>query len=339
LRLIGAILRLPLLLTCGVCACTLLSCVACGTASSGQSGKGNTVEREGAGETVQHATTRTSLEDGKTTSMTETTASELTTAHTTPDAPTEDAQLDELEAALEDLATRSGVREGIAVKDLGGTFGGEGVGVGEDLVFESASLIKVLILAELLRQVDKGQISLDDPLGDSTVGRLAKSMIVVSDNAAANLLMDRVGFEEINTLARDLGLKDTHLSRHMLDYEVRGSGKDNLTSASDMVTLFSAIWKGEFLSSDSRKLALSILRRQRLNEKIPAALPLGTFIAHKTGELPSIEHDAGVVILPDGAFAIAVLTEGDNASGIATIRRAAGLTYETFSTPEASGSP
>lgn len=338
MRLIRAILRLPLLLTCGVCACALLSCVACGTASSGQSGKGNTDEREGAGKTVQHATTRTSLEDGKTTSMTETTA-ELTTAHTIPDRSTEDAQLDELEAALEDLVARSGVRVGIAVKDLGGTFGGEEVGVGEDMVFKSASLIKVLILAELLRQVDEGQISLDEPLGGSTVGRLAKSMIVVSDNAAANLLMDRVGVDEINALAKDLGLKDTHLGRHMLDFEAKTRGENNLTSASDMVTLFSAIWKGEFLSSDSRKLALSILRWQRLNEKIPAALPPGTFIAHKTGELPSIEHDAGIVILPDGAFAIAVLTEGDNASGIATIRRAASLTYETFSTPEASGSP
>ncbi len=330
MRPIGAVLHLPLLLTCAVCACALLACVACGMASPGQGGKGNTDKWEGDGETVQHATTRTSLEDGKTTSTTETTAAELTTAQTTPDTPTEAAQLDELEAALEDLAARSGVRVGIAVKDLGGTYGGEEVGVGEDLVFESASLIKVLILAELLHQVDEGQISLDDPLGGSTVGQLAKSMIVVSDNAAANLLMDRVGFEEINALARDLGLEDTHLGRHMLDYEARASGEDNLTSASDMVTLFSAIWKGEFLSADSRRFALSVLKGQRLNEKIPAALPPGTLIAHKTGELPSSEHDAGIVVLSDGAFAIAVLTEGNNASGISTIRRAANLTYERW---------
>jgi beta-lactamase class A len=213
---------------------------------------------------------------------------------------------------------------------------GKKIGVGEDLIFQSARLIKVLILAELLREVDQGQISLNERLEGTSIRQQAKSMIVIGDNTAANLLLDRIGFEPINALAHRLKLKQTHLGRKMLDYVSQARGEDNFTSASDMVALFSAIWEGEFLSSDSRRFALSILKQQRLNEKIPAALPPGPLIAHKTGELPSIEHDAGIVILPDGAFAIAVLIEGENASRIATIRRASSLTYEIFSTPDGS---
>ena len=237
----------------------------------------------------------------------------------------------ELRVKLRDLADGSQGHVGIVVKDLGGNFNGEEIGVNEEEVFESASLIKLLILAELLQQVDEGKISLEEPLGGSTVGQLAESMIIVSDNSATNLLIDQIGFEPINALAQDLGLKHTSLHRHMLDFEAKARGEDNYTSASDIVTLLSAIWQGRLLSPSSRRFALSVLERQQLNTKIPAGLPSGTRVLHKTGELEGIEHDAGIVVLSDGAFAVAVLTQGDIASGIEIIQQAASLSYEAFS--------
>lgn len=221
---------------------------------------------------------------------------------------------------------------GVAVRGMSGKFAGHEIGVNEHEVFQSASLIKLLVLAELLRQVDEGEVSLDEQLPGGTVAQLAGRMISVSDNAAANALIDHIGFGDINALARELGLGQTVLERKMLDFEARARGEDNFTSASDMVALLSAIRGDELLSPSSREFALSTLESQRLDSKIPATLPPGTRVLHKTGELESIEHDAGIVILSeDNAFSIAVLTEGDSASGVAAIQRTSAATHETFS--------
>ena len=241
-------------------------------------------------------------------------------------------EMGSLRVDLEGVARNSGVRMSIAVRDLNGTSGGQQAGVNEDLTLQSASLIKLLILYELLRQVDEGKISLEEPLGGTTVRSLAESMIEVSDNAATNLLIDRLGFDNINAEAGHLDLEQTHLGRHMLDFTARARGEDNYTSASDMVTLLTDIWKGTLLSPGSRRFALYMLEHQQRNIKIPAALPSDVRVLHKTGELPGIQHDTGIVILPDGkVFVIAVLTEGDDTADIAAIQKVAKLTYQIFS--------
>lgn len=239
-----------------------------------------------------------------------------------------------LQRDLQKIQSSSGVRIAVEVKDLSGTMGGKEVGVDQNERFQSASLIKLLILYELLHEVDEGKISLDEPLGGSTVGALAQSMIEVSDNDAANLLIDRLGFENINAEAKRLSLKQTSLGRHMLDFEAQARGEDNYTSASDTVKLLSGIWNGTDLSPQSREFALYALEHQQLNTKIPAALPPDVRVLHKTGELPGIEHDAGIVITPDGkVFAIAVLTHGNDSEDIAAIHKVAAVSYETFSAP------
>lgn len=246
----------------------------------------------------------------------------------------DEEKLASLQQKLEAVAARTGSEIGIAVLGLEGDLEGKEAGVNEDLVFDSASLIKVLVLAELLRQVDEGSVSLEGPLGGATVRQLAESMITTSDNDATNLLIDRVGFGDVNGLASDLGLRNTSLGRYMLDFKARARGEDNYTSASDMVELLAAFWGEDLLSASSREFALSVLEHQSRNHKIPAGLPPGTRVAHKTGELENNEHDAGIVILPDRTFAIAVLTRGQNASGIAAIRESTRLAYGTFSKPE-----
>jgi len=184
-----------------------------------------------------------------------------------------------LDAALAAVSEDSGFRAGICARGLEGPLAGRSVGVGEDLALPSASLIKVLVLAGLLKQADRGSLSLDEALdvrpGDlvedsgmverewlparMTLWRLAEGMITLSDNAATNLLIRRIGMGRIQALACDLGLKSTRLRREMMDLQARARGEENLTSASDMVVLLDEIWHGSLLSPASRALALQLL--------------------------------------------------------------------------------
>ena len=255
-----------------------------------------------------------------------------------------------LQAALRVGKGPRGVRLGFAAEGLEGPSAGCGVGVNEGLIFESASLIKVLILAEVLRRVDSGEISLkqrtevrrEDVVDYSemvrgatvrdgfTVERLAEGMITISDNTATNVLIDLVGMENINSLARDFHMTHTKLGRKMMDFRSRSAGNHNLTSAADMVTLLGAIWGGGLLSPRSRTSALGMLEGQRSVTNIPAALPPGSRVAHKTGELGDIEHDAGIVVLPGRSFALAILTRGPAQARARTFRRVASAVYEDF---------
>jgi beta-lactamase class A len=260
-------------------------------------------------------------------------------------------ELAALKAALEADKDACGVRLGVAAEGLEGLFAGRRVGVNEELVFESASLIKVLILVEVLRQADSGEISLAERIkvksedvvdysemihkgsarGTFTVEQLAEGMITVSDNTATNMLIDLVGTKSVNSLSQNLRLANTYLGRKMMDFRSRSAGAHNLTSAADMVILLTAIWRGRLLSANSRRLALAILERQAFNTNIPAALPPDNRVAHKTGELEDMEHDAGIVMLPRKAFALAILTKGSAEARAHAFRRVAASVYETFS--------
>lgn len=255
-----------------------------------------------------------------------------------------------LRNAFDDLDADPGCRVGLCARGLEGPFAGRAVGVGENRVFPSASLIKVLVLAELLRQVDAGKISLkqtvlvrdEDLVEDSDfvrregapgllpVGELAEGMISESDNAATNCLISLVGQDSVNALARNLELKHTFLGRKMMDFEARSRGEDNLTSASDMVGLLAELWGGRLLSPGSRELALGFLGRQKLSSALPISLPPGARFAHKTGELEGIEHDAGIVFLPGRSFALALLTQGETRPLAPRIERAVRSTSGLF---------
>jgi len=260
------------------------------------------------------------------------------------------AELLLLKATLERTARAPGFRAGICARGLEGPLAGRSVGVGEDLALPSASLIKILILAELLRQADRGSLSLDEALevrpedlvedsemleGEElparmTLRRLAEGMITLSDNAATNLLIRRLGTERVNDLARDLGLRGTSLRREMMDVEARARGEENLTSAADMVVLLGEIWRGSFLSEESRVLALDLLLGQRIESRIPVALPPDARYAHKTGELEGVENDAGLVLLPGRTFALAVLVRGDVERALPPVRAAIWAFCEAF---------
>ena len=208
---------------------------------------------------------------------------------------------------------------------------GVGFGVAEDEAFPSASLIKVLVLLELLRQADLGLASLGEELvirpgdlvedsemlgaaglpGRFSLEELAEGMITVSDNTATNGLIRRLGMGRIDALAGELGLRRTSLRREMMDFAARARGEENTTSASDMVALMREIWAGTILTRESRELALGLLLGQRLLSRIAFPVPPGARYAHKTGELDGVENDAGILLVPGRSFAVAALVEGD----------------------------
>lgn len=246
--------------------------------------------------------------------------------------------------ALEDLAYLRGCRVGLRVVGLEGPLAGVGFGVAEDETFPSASLIKVLVLVELLRQADSGLVSLgeevevrpEDLVDDSemlggrdlparvSLGELAGGMITVSDNAATNRLIRRVGIERLDALASRLGLRRTALRRGMMDFEARSRGEENTTSASDMVALMREIWAGSILTRESRELTLGLLLDQRLVSKMTFLPPPGARYAHKTGELEGVENDAGILLVPGRSFAVAALVEGDVGRAMAPVSEALG---------------
>ncbi len=256
-----------------------------------------------------------------------------------------------LRSALERLGDVHGCRVGLCAEGLEGPLDGARFRFRAEEALPSASLIKVLVLAELLRQVDAGRVSLErrvlggeeDVVEDSemveaegppvelSVGRLAEGMISVSDNTATNALISLLGEDRVNALARDLGLNRTALRRKMMDFEARIRGEENFTAASDMVALLAAICKGELLSPGSRAFALDLLGRQRLTSKVPCSPPPGARFLHKTGELDDVENDAGLVLLPGRTFALAFLVQGDVGRAIAPVASAVSVVCESFS--------
>ncbi|HLH22899.1 MAG TPA: serine hydrolase [Chloroflexota bacterium] len=203
---------------------------------------------------------------------------------------------------------------GVAVKALDS---GEGALLNADREFPAASLFKLPVMYEVFRQRDAGRLdlaerlvltphyadldlgTLDLPVGASvSIADALERMIAISDNATANMLADRVGWASLNATARDLDLLETHL------------GGDRLsTSPRDMLRLLELIARGHEPSDSSTAAMRDLLLEQRVNDRLPAHLPPGTRVAHKTGNLGGIVHDVGIVYAPDAPFVIALLAE------------------------------
>lgn len=182
----------------------------------------------------------------------------------------------------------------------------------------AASLIKIPVMLEVYRQFEKGLLDPDEAVrldphtrvgGAGVLAHLSASavlslrdlatlMIIVSDNTAANALIDRAGFMQVNDLCAQLGATQTVLGRKLMDTNAARAGHENYTSAEDMLLFLREIWEGSLLSSASREEIIAAMTAQQFNCKLPGMLPAhlsqGLGIAHKTGELPGVEHDVGV---------------------------------------------
>lgn len=194
----------------------------------------------------------------------------------------------------------------------------------ESMVFKSASLIKTPIMLCALEEVEKGQLSLDTKIpmlsshcvgdeapvikngSDVPLSILLEHMITDSNNSATNVLIDTLGMEKVNAFSRRIGLHDTVLRRHMLDYEAARQGRENHTSAADMLRLYTLLHKGEVLTPFMCETAIPILLRQHDKELLMFSAPAQK-AAHKTGGLSDIAHDAGILYGENRTLIFAVL--------------------------------
>ena len=205
-----------------------------------------------------------------------------------------------------------------------------GFSVNGDKKVLSASMIKLLILAELMKKIFENKFSLSDTVmmanfmkigGDGvlkelntghhfTLKELATLMIIVSDNQATNILIDFLGMENINQLGKELDLKETFLGRKMMDAEARKKGYDNYTCADDISLLLKLIYQEKLINKETSQLMLDILLRQQQGERLQRYLPSDIKIAHKCGDLDNLENDGGIIWIGDKAYILVVLTNG-----------------------------
>ena len=205
-----------------------------------------------------------------------------------------------------------------------------GFSVNGDKKVLSASMIKLLILAELMKKIFENKFSLSDTVmmanfmkigGDGvlkelntghhfTLKELATLMIIVSDNQATNILIDFLGMENINQLGKEFDLKETFLGRKMMDAEARKKGYDNYTCADDISLLLKLIYQEKLINKEASQLMLDILLRQQQGERLQRYLPSDIKIAHKCGDLDNLENDGGIIWLGDRAYILVVLTNG-----------------------------
>jgi len=202
---------------------------------------------------------------------------------------------------------------GVYIKNL---VTGETFARGEDTAVVAASVIKIPVMIEAFRQDTMGKISLSEihALEDwervpscgtlkamhtgieMTLLDLVKLMIIVSDNAATNIMIRRVGIDCVTATLRALGCEKTTLSRQLFDAEASGRGIKNFITAGEIGMLLEKLWRGEIVSKEASAQMMDILGDQRLNGKLPFFLDsMGIDIAHKTGEDDGISHDCGVI--------------------------------------------
>ncbi len=256
------------------------------------------------------------------------------------------------EARMRQTAQRFDGVTGYAIKDL---TTGESFYLNADLVFPTASSIKLAVLLELMRQAQEGKLSLvekhtihrgettvgdDEPilamLGDGTVTMtlrdLATFMVVLSDNSATNILIDRLGIENINSEIARLGLRETHLRRKMIDIQAAREGRENVSTPREMMTLVEKVHAGSVLDPAFTKdyFALLALPKDSLFHK---ALPATATIEDKPGALDAVRCDTGIVEVKGHPFAISVMTtyDSNNEEGERAVKEIARLAYEYFS--------
>jgi beta-lactamase class A len=260
-----------------------------------------------------------------------------------------------LEARVEAIADRLDGVMGAAILDL---TDGRILLRNADRVFPAASSIKIAILLELYRQDQqaragaKEKATLDDIytfdpkdlVEDSRIlvgltpgvtritnRDLAQFMVAVSDNAAANILIDRVGKDNINAMLHSLGLSKTMLRRKMMDIAAAQRGDENVATPQEMVRLLQAIYKEKALNKEMTEEFIKQLWTLK-DSYIPRSLPESVQVANKPGELEAVRNDSGIVFAHNRPFAISVMTayDGDEKAAERAISEVALEAYHYF---------
>lgn len=223
--------------------------------------------------------------------------------------------------------------------------------INENKKVSSASTIKILIMAEIMNQVEKGVLSLKQRIKVRAEDRIEYSilsmlddentyslrdvvtlMIVQSDNTATNILIDIAGMDNINTFINQIGLNNTILQRRMLDFTAKQAGRDNLTSAGDMAIFLELLYNGKIVNNYYSTLMLDILRLQLDRTMMYMNIPDNVVIAHKSGELDFLDHEVGIIYAEKGDFIFSMLTWEAESNNFArkTVGNVSKIVYDYF---------
>jgi beta-lactamase class A len=259
-----------------------------------------------------------------------------------------------LQTAITQMIAASGAEVAVAFRTLDGRIE---LLIDVDRAFHAASTMKVPIMIELFRQAGAGTVSLDEALPirnefrsivdgspyslsaseDSdaevhaaigrtmTARRLCEAMITSSSNLAANLLLHRLGVENVRRTVSGLGADGMQVLRGVEDSKAFEKGLNNTTTARGLLVLLEKLARGEAVDPARDREMIEILKRQTFRDAIPAGMPPGTPVAHKTGTITRIHHDAAIVFGPR-PYVLVVLVRGvddrkESAALIADISR------------------
>ena len=254
----------------------------------------------------------------------------------------------QLQARLQTVIQAADAEFGVSILHLES---GDELHINADASFPLCSVLKVPVLCEAFRQMDEGAFTLEDRweltfpvknigsgiltyLRDGlqpTVYDLLLLMMIISDNTATDMVMNRLGVEKIDGFMKELGLANLHMTmtirgifedmgseladptRLLTDLDklrvsppTRRDGRafsagpdNNVSTPRDMTTLLAMIYRGEVVNRAACDQMLHIMLQQQLNQRLPRFLPEGTPFAHKTGTLSGIRNDAGILYVDD----------------------------------------
>ena len=245
------------------------------------------------------------------------------------------AQLARLKPSLEDRIARHKGTVALTIIDLAS---GEKLSIRGDDSVSTASVIKLPILVELFHQVQRGPLRLSDPVTmvaadqrpgsgvlqflstphQLTIGDAAKLMIILSDNSATNLVIDKIGIRNVNARMDSLGLKNTRLHAKVflgtsttIDTAATRKWGFGVTTPAEMAELLAMLYRGEVVSDSASKMMIGMLRDNFDYAEIPRYLPPGVSVAHKTGALNAARHDCGIVFSKQRDYVLCVFTTGN----------------------------
>ena len=242
---------------------------------------------------------------------------------------------------------------------------GEEILINEKMNFHAASTMKTPVMIEAYKQAAVGKFKISDPIivnnefksivdgslfslkaeDDSDAALYTKVgtkvpiydlmylMIIKSSNLATNIIIELVGAENVTKTMRNMGANDIQVLRGVEDNKAYRKGLNNTTTAYDQMLIFSNMAKGKTINKKSSDAMIKILLDQAFNDKIPAQLPKNVKVAHKTGWITGVNHDAGIVYLPDGRKYVLVLLSKeltDDKAAVAAMANVSKMVYDYF---------
>jgi len=265
-----------------------------------------------------------------------------------------------LEDSIRDTDRKLDGVMGVAIVDFKT---GQSCSLHADQLFPTASSIKIALVLALYRQAQEGKLSLTDLytvnssdlvadsviMGNLTPGvtrvtlrDLATMVMAVSDNSAANVLMDRVGMSSVNALMDALGLPHTRLRRKMMDLKAAAEGRENVSTPSEMLSMVRAVYEGKVLNPKLTEDFFQVFSIPKPDSFLPRHLPDDLRIASKHGQLEGVRNDCGMVFVPGRPYGICVMEsylrrERDGEEAISAISLAAWEMFDRLARASAYG--